>query len=38
MNADPIRDCLRMEPSEHFVIRVSNGEAHEIRHPGCAFG
>ncbi len=37
MNADTIREYLRREPFEPFVIRMSNGEAHEIRHPECAF-
>jgi hypothetical protein len=37
MNADTIRGFLRREPFEPFVIRMSNGEVHEIRHPECAF-
>jgi len=37
MNADVIRDYLRREPFEPFVVRMSNGEVHEIRHPECAF-
>lgn len=36
MNADAIRDFLRREPFEPFVIRMSNGEAHEVHHPECA--
>jgi hypothetical protein len=36
MNADAIRDFLRREPFEPFVIRMSNGEVHEVRHPECA--
>ena len=36
MNADSIRDFLRREPFEPFVIRLSNGETHEVRHPECA--
>ena len=36
MNAETIREYLRREPFEPFVIRMSNGEAHEIRHPECA--
>ena len=36
MNADTIREYLRREPFEPFVIRMSNGEVHEIRHPECA--
>lgn len=37
MSPDTIRDYLRREPFEPFVIRMSNGEVHEIRHPECAF-
>jgi hypothetical protein len=37
MNADAIKDYLRREPFEPFVIRMSNGEVHDIRHPECAF-
>jgi len=36
MNADTIREYLRREPFEPFVIRMSNGEVHEVRHPECA--
>ena len=36
MHADTIREFLRREPFELFAIRPSNGEGHEIRHPGCA--
>ena len=36
MIPDTIRDYLRRQPFEPFVIRMSNGEAHEIRHPECA--
>ena len=36
MNADTIKDYLRREPFEPFVIRMSNGEVYEIRHPECA--
>jgi hypothetical protein len=37
MNAEAIKDHLRREPFEPFVIRMSNGESYEIRHPECAF-
>lgn len=37
MNAETIREYLRREPFEPFVIRMSNGETHEIRHPECGF-
>lgn len=30
MNAETIREYLRREPFEPFVIRMSNGEMHEI--------
>lgn len=36
MNADTIKEHLRRKPFEPFVIRMSNGEVHEIRHPECA--
>ena len=36
MNADTIRDYLKREPFEPFVIRLSNGESYEVRHPECA--
>jgi hypothetical protein len=36
MNADTIREYLRREPFEPFVIRLSNGEVFEVRHPECA--
>lgn len=35
MTADAIREFVRREPFEPFVIRLSNGERHEIRHPEC---
>ena len=35
MNADAIREFVRREPFEPFVIRTSNGESHEVRHPEC---
>ncbi len=36
MNADTVREHLRRKPFEPFVIRMSNGESHEVRHPECA--
>jgi hypothetical protein len=36
MNAETIREYLRREPFEPFVIRMSHGEVYEIRHPECA--
>ena len=35
MNADAIREMLAREPFQPFVIRLSSGEAHEVRHPEC---
>lgn len=37
MNAETIREYMRREPFEPFVIRMSNDETHEIRHPECGF-
>lgn len=31
-----IRAVLRHEPVKPSVIQLSNGEAHEVRHPECA--
>jgi len=36
MNADAIREFLYRKPFEPFVIRMPNGETHEVRHPECA--
>ena len=35
MNADAIRELVRRQPFAPFVIRLSSGEAHEVRHPEC---
>lgn len=35
MNVDTIREWLNRQPFEPFVLRLSYGEAHEIRHPEC---
>ena len=35
MNADAIRELVRRQPFVPFVIRLSGGEAHEVRHPEC---
>jgi hypothetical protein len=32
---DTIREWLNREPFEPFIIRLSNGETHEIRRPEC---
>lgn len=37
MSAETIREFLKREPFEPFMIRMSNGEVHEIRHPESAF-
>lgn len=33
MNADAIRELVRRQPFVPFVIRLSSGESHEVRHP-----
>jgi len=35
MTMETIREFIRREPFEPFVIRLSNGESHEILHPEC---
>jgi hypothetical protein len=35
MNADTIREFVRRNPFQPFVIRMSNGDVHEVRHPEC---
>jgi hypothetical protein len=35
MNMESIREFIRREPFEPFVIRLSNGESHEVHHPEC---
>ena len=35
MNPDTIREFVRRQPFQPFVIRMSNGESHEVRHPEC---
>lgn len=35
MNPDTIREFARRQPFQPFVIRMSNGEVHEVRHPEC---
>jgi len=30
-----IREWLNRQPFEPFVLRMSNGEVHEARHPEC---
>jgi hypothetical protein len=35
MNADTIREFVRRHPFQPFVIRMSNGDVHEVRHPEC---
>jgi hypothetical protein len=33
MNMETIREWLNQQPFEPFALRMSNGEAHEVRHP-----
>jgi len=35
VNIDVIREFARQEPFAPFVIRLSNGESHEVHHPEC---
>lgn len=35
MNADALREFIHRQPFEPFLIRLSNGETHEVRHPEC---
>ncbi len=36
MNEGAVHEFLCREPFEPFVIRMSIGESHEVRHPECA--
>lgn len=33
MNIETIREWLQRRPFEPFILRMSNGEAHEVHHP-----
>src|SRR5262249_23472286 len=33
MNVETLRELLRRKPFEPFEVRMTNGEAHQIRHP-----
>lgn len=33
MNAETIQEWVGRRPFEPFVVRLSNGERHEVRHP-----
>jgi hypothetical protein len=33
MNMEAIREWVTRQPFEPFVVRLSNGESHEVRHP-----
>lgn len=35
MDADALREMLARDPFGPFVIRLSSGEAHEVRDPQC---
>lgn len=36
MNRETMLELLRRQPFEPFEIRLTNGEKHEVRHPGMA--
>jgi hypothetical protein len=36
MNAEAIQSMLRIRPFAPFEVRLSNGEAYEVRHPEVA--
>ncbi len=33
MNMETVREWLNRRPFDPFVLRMSNGETHEVRHP-----
>lgn len=33
MNIDAVREWLNKQPFRPFVLKLSNGESHEVRHP-----
>lgn len=33
MNMETIQEWLKRQPFEPFVLRLSNGEAYQVRHP-----
>ena len=33
MNPDSVRQLLRARPFQPFEVRMSNGDAHQIKHP-----
>lgn len=35
MTVDTLRDLVLRRPFEPFVINLSSGESHEVRHPEC---
>jgi hypothetical protein len=35
MNMETVRERLNRQPLEPFLLRMSNGETHEVRHPEC---
>jgi hypothetical protein len=35
MNSEAIRELLKREPFEPFEVRLSNGDAHVVKHPEC---
>jgi len=36
MTADELRECLEREPFEPVRVRLTSGDAYEIRNPGLA--
>jgi len=37
MTTDTLQDLLRAAPFQPFVVRLSNGDSHEVRHREFAF-
>ena len=33
MNSETVREWLQRRPFDPFVVRLSDGEVHEVRHP-----
>ena len=37
VNAESIRELMRRQPFEAFEVRMTNGDAHRVRHPELAW-
>ena len=37
MSTDTLRELLKRTPFDPFEVRMSNGDAHQVRHPEFAF-